>query len=80
MKKPINRRDFIKTTAIAGATATMIPNILFGMSSQKLKLGIIGTGFRGQWMARLFLDRPDIDIPVICDIDDRMIEMVLAVF
>ena len=80
MKKPINRRDFIKTTAIAGATATMIPNILFGMSSQKLKLGIIGTGFRGQWMTRLFLDRPDIDIPVICDIDDRMIEMVLAVF
>ena len=76
----MNRRDFIKSTAIAGAAASMMPTSLFGSSSSKLQIGVIGTGFRGQGMVGLLLNRPDVDIPVICDIDDRMLEMVLKVF
>ena len=76
----IDRRDFIKTTALVGAAAGIMPTSLFGASSNKLQIGIIGTGFRGQGMTRLLLNRPDVDIPVICDIDDRMIERVLKVF
>ena len=73
MKPIISRRNFIKTTAITGLAASIMPTSLFGSSSQKVQIGIIGTGFRGQWVSQLLLNRPDVDIPAICDIDDIMI-------
>ena len=75
----MNRRKFIKTTALA-TTASFLSSSLFARSSNKLQVGIIGTGLRGQWMTKLLLDRSDVDIPVICDIDEKMIDMVLNVF
>ena len=39
----MNRRDFIKTTALVGAAAGIMPTALFGASSSKLQVGIIGT-------------------------------------
>jgi len=75
----MNRRKFIKTTALA-TTASFLPSSLFAISSNKLQVGVIGTGLRGQWMTKLLLDRSDVDIPVICDIDEKMIDMVLNVF
>ena len=63
-----------------GFAASIAPSILFGSPSQRLQVGIIGTGFRGQWVTQLLLNRPDVDIPVICDIDDIMIERVLKIF
>ena len=80
MKPVISRRNFIKTTAITGLAASIMPTSLFGSSSQKVQIGIIGTGFRGQWVSQLLLNRPDVDIPVICDIDDIMIGKVLKIF
>ena len=51
MSKKINRRDFIKTTAAAGAAATLMPKTLFSATaSNRVKLGFIGTGMRGQWV------------------------------
>jgi len=79
MEYSMNRRKFIKTTALA-TTASFLPSSLFAISSNKLQVGIIGTGLRGQWMTKLLLDRSDVDIPVICDIDEKMIDMVLNVF
>ena len=75
MKRP----QFIKSTTIAGLAATITPVKLFS-ANQRLQIGIIGTGLRGQWNAKLLLDRPDVDIPAICDIDQRMIDMVLELF
>ena len=74
MKPVISRRNFIKTTAITGLAASIMPTSLFGSSSQKIQIGIIGTGFRGQWVSQLLLNRPDVDVPVICDIDDIISE------
>ena len=79
MEYSMNRRKFIKKTALA-TTASFLPSSLFAISSNKLQVGIIGTGLRGQWMTKLLLDRSDVDIPVICDIDEKMIDMVLNVF
>ena len=56
------------------------PSFAFSGSLSKLKIGVIGTGLRGQWMINLFLDRPDVDISAICDIDDKMIEMTKEIF
>ena len=69
----------MKSATIIGAAASIMPSNLFA-SSNKLQIGIIGTGLRGQWNTKLLLDRPDVDIPVICDIDQRMIDMVLELF
>ena len=64
---------------MAGFAGTVFPKTLFN-PNERLQIGIIGTGLRGQWNTKLLLDRPDVDIPVICDIDQRMIEMVLDLF
>ena len=80
MKHSIIRRDFIKKSALVGVAASVMPTSLFGSSLSKLQIGVIGNGLRGQGMTRLLLNRPDVDIPVICDIDDLMIEKVLKVF
>ena len=81
MLKKINRRDFIKTTAMASAAAAVIPHSLFSSSvvGNNVKLGFIGTGLRGQWMLWLAGKYEDVEIPAICDIDERMVESALKI-
>ena len=63
MSKRINRRDFIKTTAAAGAAAAVMPKTLFSsLPKDKVKLGFIGTGMRGQWMVSLAAKYPEVEI------------------
>ena len=76
----MNRRKFIKTTAVLSSASLLKPSFAFSGSLSKLKIGVIGTGLRGQWMINLFLDRPDVEISAICDIDDKMIEMTKEIF
>ena len=60
----MKRRRFLKTTAMASFAGTVFPKTLFN-ANQRLQIGIIGTGLRGQWNTKLLLDRPDVDIPEI---------------
>tara|TARA_B100000676_G_scaffold295075_1_gene333783 strand:- start:2163 stop:3518 length:1356 start_codon:yes stop_codon:yes gene_type:complete len=76
----LNRRKFIKTTAVLSSASLLKPSFAFSGSLSKLKIGVIGTGLRGQWMINLFLDRPDVEISAICDIDDKMIAMTKEIF
>lgn len=50
MSKLINRLDFIKTSALAGATAAILPHTLLSspVLNNNINLGFIGTGLRGQ--------------------------------
>ena len=71
MAKKISRREFMKTTAVAGGAAAVMPQALFSSRMKdKVKLGFIGTGMRGQWMLWLAAKYPEVEIPSICDIDD----------
>ena len=80
MSKEINRRTFIKTAAIAGASVSLMPTSLFALrAQQRVKMGFIGTGMRGQWMLWLACKYPEVDIPAICDIDDGMIDSALKI-
>ena len=80
MSKEINRRTFIKTAAIAGASVSLMPTSLFAIrAQQRVKMGFIGTGMRGQWMLWLACKYPEVDIPAICDIDDGMIDSALKI-
>ncbi len=80
MAKTINRRDFIKTTAVAGTATTIMPgSLLASPSPKRVKLGVIGTGLRGQWVLSLAAKYPEVDIPAICDIDETMLASALKI-
>jgi len=74
------RRDFIKSTAVAGAAFSILPSsIVFSKSPEsKVRLGFIGVGARGQNHLELALDRDDVEVVAICDIQQRMIDMSLG--
>jgi predicted dehydrogenase len=79
--KPINRRDFIRTTSLAGAAFSVMPSkVVFGKSNSKLRLGFIGTGLRGQGLLSLALNRDDTEVNAICDIQQVMIDGALQQF
>ena len=81
MSKLINRRDFIKTSALAGAAAAILPHTLLSspVLNKNINLGFIGTGLRGQWILWLAAKYPEVNIPAICDIDDEMISNALKI-
>ena len=80
MAKKISRREFMKTTAVAGGAAAVMPQALFSSRMKnKVKLGFIGTGMRGQWMLWLAAKYPEVEIPSICDIDNGMIDAALKI-
>jgi predicted dehydrogenase len=74
------RRDFIKTTAAASVGASILPS--FGFSKevdQKVRLGFIGVGLRGQNHLEQALLRKDVEVVAICDVQQRMIDMSLGI-
>jgi predicted dehydrogenase len=77
----INRRNFIKKSAVMGASTAFLSSRAFSLSKKgsNLRLGIIGTGLRGQWISSLCLIRRDVDIKAICDIDPAMINSTLNI-
>ena len=73
----LKRRDFIKTTAVAGAGLAIAPSFAFGkMSSEsKLRLGFIGVGLRGTLHLENSLRRNDVEVAAICDIDPERLKI-----
>jgi predicted dehydrogenase len=73
----IKRREFIKTTAIAGAGLAIAPSVAFGKKAtdSKLRLGFIGVGLRGPMHLANALKRNDVEITAICDIDPKRLEL-----
>ncbi|WP_242134539.1 Gfo/Idh/MocA family protein [Aestuariivivens marinum] len=75
------RRSFIKKSAIAGVGLATLPNVTFGISNfrleEKLKLGFIGVGLRGTNHLDNALQRKDVVITAICDIDPNRISIAL---
>ena len=72
------RRDFIKSSAVAGLGFTILPSSVFSKEkATKVRLGFIGVGLRGQNHLELALKRSDVDVIAICDIQQHMIDMSL---
>ena len=75
-----SRRDFVKTTTLLGASLALAPNMAFGMSSpkkEKLNIALIGVGLRGTNHLTNLLQRNDVRIVAICDIDSKRIDLCL---
>jgi|TARA_R110002051_G_scaffold13435_6_gene45031 predicted dehydrogenase len=70
------RRNFIKQTAIVSAGVALAPSLSFGAISQSkdiLRVGLIGVGLRGTNHLNNLLQRKDIAVTAICDVDPSRI-------
>lgn len=71
-KKCIKRRSFLKTApAAAIITPYIVPSSVFGADapSNRLTLGCIGVGVQGIDNMNNFLERSDVQIVAVCDVD-----------
>ena len=80
MNSNVTRRNFLKTTSIAGFGALILPNSLFSYSStfktdKKVRLGFIAIGYRGQAHLEEMLKRDDVEVVALADPDSRMMAM-----
>ena len=70
----MERRTFVKNTALATAGFSFIPSIrLRANEDKKIRIASIGVGLRGQDHLDNLLRRNDVDVIAICDIDERML-------
>jgi predicted dehydrogenase len=71
----MKRRTFVKRTGLATAAIGILPAKNLFAPNPKVRLGIIGTGLRGQNHLDNALRRADVDVVAICDVDERMLQM-----
>jgi len=71
----INRRNFLKTTAISGIGLAVAPSFTFikNPGGNKVRIAFIGVGGRGRNHLKNILQRDDVIVPAICDIDPKAI-------
>ncbi len=83
MSNSSSRRNFIKQSAVLGAGITLLPHTTYGINSiqkQKLKVGLIGVGLRGTNHLNNLLQRDDVLITAVCDIDSVRIDLAKELF
>ena len=68
----LHRRDFLTQSALAltAAAVSPLPASRAVAASEKVRVGIIGCGGIGRVDLATFFLNPEVDCPVICDIDD----------
>lgn len=74
----MKRRKFLKDSAIATASFSIIPSIRL-FDEKRVKVALIGVGLRGQAHLDNLLRRNDTDVVGICDIDERMLSMSIEI-
>ena len=75
----MNRRDFLLGCAASGV---LLPWTGFGQTRRleagdRLRVGVLGVGMRGQVHLRELLRRDDVEVGALCDVDPFMIERAL---
>ncbi|MCX6902072.1 MAG: Gfo/Idh/MocA family oxidoreductase [Verrucomicrobia bacterium] len=76
MIEPLSRRQFVRTSALAtGAAALGGPFIRSARAGEpgangKIRVGLIGCGGQGTNDLRFFIANPEVECPVVCDVDD----------
>jgi len=75
--KPVNRRNFLKTSAQVAAAAT-VAGPAYGVTgaNEKIRVACVGVNGRGFGHAREFLKLKGkgVDVVALCDIDERVLE------
>ena len=67
-----SRRDFVAATGAAGLMAAAVPSLAQDAPQRKIKLGVVGCGGRGRWIANLFKKHGGYDVFAVADyFEDR---------
>lgn len=79
----LSRRSFLGKSALAAAAAPLAGGLVVPFvrsarageppASEKIRVGLIGSGGMGRGDLATFLANPDVECVVICDVDDAMI-------
>ena len=66
----LDRRDFLATTAAAGASLTLGANIIraANLASNEVRVALIGAGAQGQVLLDASLQIPNVRFVAVCDI------------
>jgi hypothetical protein len=72
MNAKLNRRHFL-TAGAALAGSLLLPGAAFAATRERLRVGVIGTGMRGQVLLTELLRRSDVDVVALCDIEPIML-------
>ena len=72
----MKRRDFILAGALLGA-ASLLPATPSWAAKRRVRLGMIGTGMRGQVLLQELLRRDDVEVAALCDIEPIMLKRAL---
>ena len=79
MKSKMTRRRFMKTGATAGLGLAAAPHLVLGSApARKVRIGLIGVGLRGTVHLRNLLNRDDVLVPALCDLDPERIAIAQA--
>lgn len=72
IKATIERREFIKQAAVAGAALSLASSAgrVLG-ANDRVRLGIIGAGGRGQELMKEFLRQPNVEFVAVADVYNR---------
>jgi myo-inositol 2-dehydrogenase/D-chiro-inositol 1-dehydrogenase len=66
-RHPLTRRDFLASMAAASATASLSGTLLADEAARTVKLGIVGCGGRGGWIAGLFKKHGGYEMHAVAD-------------
>ncbi|RFM28579.1 Gfo/Idh/MocA family protein [Deminuibacter soli] len=71
-----SRRTFVKNVSLTTAGIALLSNAEARerKATDKVKLAFIGVGLRGQNHLNNALERQDVEVVAICDVDDRMLD------
>src|SRR5207237_10231066 len=80
----LSRREFLRKSglaislgpAVAAGCVSLLPRRMRAAEpgpNDKIRLGVIGCGGRGRDVLGVFLSNKEVDCPVVCDVDDKML-------
>lgn len=75
----MDRREFLSSAAAIAAMSVPMPAV--GQTRRaggRLRLGLIGTGMRGQVLLQELIRRDDVEVAALCDIERFMLDKALA--
>jgi predicted dehydrogenase len=72
----MDRRNFIKNTALTTTGVTILNFPIFGRNapSNKVVVGVMGVNGRGNYLAKSFSSLPNVEVGYICDVEDNAIK------
>jgi len=76
----MDRRQFLKNSVVSGAAAAVLAGgqVAKAQASERVRVGVVGSGGRALSLNRTFASNPNVEIVAIADIDPRRLPQAVA--